>query len=145
MSYFATPNFIVYDEWFDDLKKEELDIKEQKIKTISKIHDFFYKQSDYKVGASENILQLDIKVNQKELFNNNLKNTSEKYSSISNKKFWFFKKPTKRKIKFNVTKKIICSFLIFGFLLFFGCYVFFISTSRKSEPNIPKQFFSIEK
>ena len=27
---FSKPNFIFYDEWFDDLKEEELDIKEKK-------------------------------------------------------------------------------------------------------------------
>ena len=31
------------------------------------MHDFFYEQSNYKVGASENYLQLDIKVKKKEL------------------------------------------------------------------------------
>ena len=64
MSYFAKPNFIVYDEWFDnDLKKTKHDFKNKKIKTISNIHEFFYKQSNYKVGASENNMQLDIKIN----------------------------------------------------------------------------------
>ena len=29
------------------------------------MHEFFYEQSNYKVGASENNLQLDIKVNKK--------------------------------------------------------------------------------
>ena len=146
MSYFAKPNFIVYDEWFDDLKEEELDIKEKKIKTISNIHEFFYRQSNYKVGASENNLQLDIKVNQRELFNNKcMENTSEKYSSLSNKRFWFFKKLTKSKLKFNLKKKIIYSLSIFSFLVFFGYVTVFISTSRKNESNISNQFFSIEK
>ena len=54
MSYFAKPNFIVYDEWFDnDFKKTKLDFKNTKIKTISNMHEFFYEQSNYKVGASE--------------------------------------------------------------------------------------------
>ena len=61
LSYFAKPNFIVYDEWFDnDLKKTKLNIKNKKITNISKIHEFFYVQSNYKVGASENNLQIDI-------------------------------------------------------------------------------------
>ena len=43
LSYFAKPNFIVYDEWFDnDLKKTKLNVKDKKIKTISNIHEFFY-------------------------------------------------------------------------------------------------------
>jgi len=55
LSYFAKPNFLVYDEWFDnDFKKNKLSIKNKKITNISKIHEFFYEQSNYKVGASEN-------------------------------------------------------------------------------------------
>ena len=71
MSYFAKPNYIVYDEWFDDnFKKNKLDITNKKTKLISNIHDFFYKQSNYKVGASENNLQIDIAENREELLNN---------------------------------------------------------------------------
>ena len=86
MSYFAKPNFIVYDEWFDDdLEKTKLDIKNKKIKNISNTHEFFYDQSNYKVGASEKHMQLDIKVNEKELITNNyLKKSSEKYTSATN-------------------------------------------------------------
>jgi len=70
LSYFAKPNFIVYDEWFDnDFKKTKLDFKNKKITNSSKIHEFFYEQSNYKVGASENNLQIDIDENMKELFN----------------------------------------------------------------------------
>ena len=47
---------------------------------ITKIHEFFYEQSNYKVGASENNLQLDINENREELFNNYwFANNSEKY------------------------------------------------------------------
>ena len=69
MSYFAKANFIVYDEWFDeDLEQNKLDFKNKKINS-SKIHEFFYEQSNYKVGASENNLQIDIAENREELFN----------------------------------------------------------------------------
>ena len=61
MSYFAKPNFIVYDEWFDnDFKKNKLYFKNNKITNISNIHEFFYAQSNYKVGGSENNLQIEI-------------------------------------------------------------------------------------
>ena len=88
MSYFAKPNFIVYDEWFDDhLEKNKLDVKNKKIKNISKIHEFFYEQSNYKVGASENNLQLEIKVNKKQLITNNyFKKSSDQHTSLSHKK-----------------------------------------------------------
>ena len=55
--------------------------------------NFFYEQSNYKVGASENNLQIDINENREELFNNYyFENNSEKYDSLSNKKFLFLGK-----------------------------------------------------
>jgi len=99
LSYFAKPNFIVYDEWFDnDLKKAKLNVKNKKITNISNIHEFFYEQSNYKVGASENNLKLEINEIREELFNNYyFANNSEKYDSLSNKKFLFFEKIIKNK------------------------------------------------
>ena len=42
MSYFAKPNFIVYDECFDnDFKKNKLVFKNKKTTNSSKIHEFF--------------------------------------------------------------------------------------------------------
>ena len=129
LSYFAKPNFIVYDEWFDnDLKKTKLDFKNKKLKTIVNMHEFFYEQSNYKVGASENNLQIDIDKNSKELFNiYYFENNSEKYDSLSNKKFLFFEKIAQNKIKFNLKKKFIYSLSIFGFVFFLGFLMFFIS------------------
>ena len=147
LSYFAKPNFIIYDEWFDDnLEKTKLCVKNKKIKTISNIHQFFYEQSNYKVGASENNLQSDIKVNKKELFNNNhLGNTSERDSQLSIKKFWLFEKLTKSKLKFNLTKKIIYSLSIFGFVFILGFLSFFISQSKTNESKITKKPINLEK
>ena len=95
LSYFAKPNFIVYDEWFDnDLKKKnKLDFKNKKTTNSSKIHEFFYEQSNYKIGASENNLQIDIDENREKLFNNYyFENNSKKYDSLTNKKFPIFEK-----------------------------------------------------
>ena len=138
LSYFAKPNFIVYDEWFDnDLKKTKLNVKNKKITNISKIHEFFYEQSNYKVGASENKLQINIDKNREEIFNNYyFENNSEKYSSLSNKKFMLFEKLTKNKFKFNIKKKIIYSLSIFGFVVILGLVLFFISQSKKNESTI---------
>ena len=87
MSYFAKPKFIAYHEWFDnDLKKTKLNFKNKK--NISNIHEFFYEQSNYKVGASENNLQIDSDENREELFNNYyFENNSEKYNSQQIKNF----------------------------------------------------------
>ena len=81
MSYFAKPNFIIYDEWFDDnLEKTNFYLKNKKIKTISNLHELFFEQSNYKVGASENNLQIDIDENREELFNNYyVEKNSKKY------------------------------------------------------------------
>ncbi len=146
MSYFAKPNFIVYDEWFDnDLKKITPDEKNSKITKISNIHEFFYKQSNFKVGASENNLRIDIDINREELFNNYFENNSEKYSSLSNNKFLLFKKLIKSKLKFNITKKIIYSLSIFGIVFILGFIMFFISQSKKNESKMTNKSTLLEK
>ena len=138
MSYFAKPNFIVYDKWFDnDLKKTKLNVKNKKITNISNIHEFFYEQSNYKVGASENNLQIEINENREELFNNYyFENNSEKYDSLSNTKFLFFGKITKNKLNFNIKNKIIYNLSIFGFVIILGLILFFISQFKKNESTI---------
>ena len=147
MSYFAKPNFIVYDEWFDnDLKKTKLDFKNKKITNSSKIHEFFYEQSNYKVGASENKLQIEIDKNREELFNNYyFEKNYAKYDSFSNNKFLFFEKFTKNKLKFNLKKKIIYSLSIFGFVIILGLILFFISQSKKNESTINNKSTFLEK
>ena len=147
LSYFAKPNFIVYDEWFDnDFKKTKLDFKNKKITNSSKIHEFFYEQSNYKVGASENNLQIDTTENREELFNNYyFEKHSEKYDSLSNKKFLFFEKITKNKFKFSKKRKIIYSLSIFGFVFFLGFLLFFISQSKTNKSKITIKPIVLEK
>ena len=126
MSYFAKPNFIVYDEWFDnDFKKTKLDFKNKKITTSSKIHEFFYEQSNYKVGASEN--------------------NYEKYDSLSNKKSLFFEKIAQNKLKFNLKKKFIYSLSIFGLVFLLVFLLFFISQSKTNNSKITIKQFVLEK
>ena len=147
LSYFAKPNFIVYDEWFDDnFQKTKLNVKNKKITNISKIHEFFYEQSNYKVGASENNLKIDFNENREELFNNYyFENNSETYDSLSNKKFLFFEKIPKNKFKFSIKKKIIYSLSIFGLVIILGLILFFISKSKKNESNLTNKFILLEK
>ena len=146
MSYFAKPNFIVYDEWFDnDFQKNKLNFK-KKITNISKIHQFFYEKSNYKVGASENNLQIDINENREELFKNYyFENNSEKYDSLSIKKFIFFEKIIKNIFKFSIKKKIIYSLSIFGFVIILGLLIFFISQSKKNESTLTNELILLEK
>ena len=145
--YFAKPNFIVYDEWFDnDFKKTKLNVKNKKIKTIPNLHEFFYEQSNYKVGASENNLQIGIDLNREELFNNYyFENNSETYDSLPNKKFLFFEKITKNKFKFSIKKKIIYSLSIFGIVIILGLLIFFISQSKKNESTLTNKLILLEK
>ena len=147
MSYFAKPNFIVYDEWFDnDFQKNKLNVKNKQKTNISKIHQFFYEKSNYKVGASENNLQIDINENREELFNNYyFENNSEKYDSLSNKKFLFFEKITNNIFKFSIKKKIIYSLSIFGFVIILGFLLFFISESKKNESSLTNKSILLEK
>jgi len=147
LSYFSKQNFIVYDEWFDnDLEKTKNNVNNKKKPNISKIHDFFYEKSNYKVGASENNLQIDINENREELFNNYyFENNSEKYDSLSNKKFLFFGKITKNKLKFNIKNKIIYSLSIFGFVFFLGFLLFFISQSKTNKSKITIKPIVLEK
>ena len=147
LSYFAKPNFIVYDEWFDnDFKQITTNEKNSRITKIPNIHEFFYEQSNYKVGASENNLQIDINENRAELFNNYyLKNNSEKYNSLSNKKFLFFGKITKNKLNFNIKNKLIYTLPIFGFVIILGLLLFFISQSKKNESTITNKSILLEK
>ena len=139
LSYFAKPNFIVYDEWFDNnLKKTKLDFKNKKIKTISNMHEFFYERSNYKVGASENNLQIDIDKNRGELFNNYyFENNLEKYDSLSNKKFLFFEKITKSKLKFNIKKNNLF-FINFWTCNYFGINTIFYFSNKKNWINLNK-------
>ena len=145
MSYFAKPNFIVYDEWFDNNLKKNHDEKNKKIKKISNTHEFFYEQSNYKVGASENNLQININENKEKLFNNYyFENNSEKYSSLSIKELLFFEKLIKNKLKFNLSKKIVYSISIFSFTIILGFLLFFISQYKKNEPNLTKNSILLE-
>ena len=147
LSYFAKPNFIVYDEWFDnDFKKIKLDFKNKKITNSSKIHEFFYEQSNYKIGASENNFQIEIDENREELLNDYyFENNSEKYDSLSNKKFLFLEKIAQNKLNFNIKNKIIYTFSIFGFVIILGLLLFFISQSKKNESSITNKSILLEK
>ena len=147
MYYFAKPNFIVYDEWFDnDFKKTKINVKNKKIRNFSKIHEFFYEQSNYKVGASEKNLQIDIDKNREKLFNNYyFKKNYAKYDSFSKKKFLHFEQITKNQLTHNIKKKKIYSLSIFGFVIILGLILFFISQSKKNESTITNKSILLEK
>ena len=147
MSYFAEPNFIIYDEWFDDdLEKKKLNFLNKKTKNNSKMHEFFYEQSNYIIGASENNMQFDIKTNKKELIiNNDFNKISDNYYSVPIKKSSFLKNLEKNNIKFSNTKKLFFSLSIICFILFFGYVIFVNSQYKKNESKISTNFYLQEK
>ena len=91
-------------------------------------------------------MQIDINENKEELFNKYyFEKSSEKYYSLSNKKFLFFEKISKNKVTFNIKKKIIYSLLIFRFVIILGLILFFISQSKKNESTITNKSILLEK
>ena len=90
-------------------------------------------------------MRIDIDENREELFNNYyFEKNSEKYDSLSNKKFLFFEKITKNIFKFSIKKKIIYSLSIFGIVIILGL-LFFISQSKKNESNSTNKLILLEK
>ncbi len=142
MTYFAKPNFIIYDEWFDeDLKKKKIDFQIKNQKNILNVHEFFYNQSNYLVGASENNMQFDIQINNKELIINNcLDKVYKSYPTLIFRKSKFIESIT----KYKLAKKLIYFLSIFGLVSIFGYAIFFISQSKKNELNISTDFYSQE-
>ena len=97
------------------------------------MHQFFYEQSIVKFGASENNMQLDIKINKKELLKkNHLENTFDKDIQLSIKKFRLFENLIQNKLKFNKTKKRIYSLSIFVCVLILGFILFLNSQSKEN-------------
>ena len=61
MTYYATPNFIQYDEWFDK-NIDPMDLEREKEKQFSNsVHDKFYKMSNHNliIGGSEVVEDLN--------------------------------------------------------------------------------------
>ena len=137
MSYFAKPYFIPYDEWFDnDLENSKINIEDKKRKDILSIHEFFYKQSNKKVGASENNLKLDIEKNSKQIFTNNSEKSFSKNYFLPNKeKYKLSHKSSKRKFKFRILNKSFSRLTIISFFVIFGLLIFFVSQTREKESS----------
>ena len=144
MSYFAEPNFIIYDEWFDDnLEKKKINFRNKKIKPISNIHEYFYIQSNNQIGASENNMELNIKKIKKELtINNSTDNISVNYSPLLDRKSRFFDKFKKSKFRLGPIQKLICSLSLFFSIMIFGYIKYSISHSPKNESSISINFYN---
>ena len=107
---------MLYEEWFDEDLKNKKHFEDPL---------FFYEQYSYKVYTSENNLRLEIKVIEKELISNNyLKKSSEKYTSLTHKKFSLIHKIPKSKLKFSIKKNLIYIFLALYYSWFFNVFYF---------------------
>ena len=61
MTYYAKPNYIQYDEWFDDnIDPCELEYEKEK-KFSDSVHEMFYKMSKHNliIGGSESVADLN--------------------------------------------------------------------------------------
>ena len=91
-------------------------------------------------------MKLDFKLNNKELFNKNyLENNLNNNSQLSIEKFRLFEKLTQSKLKFKLTKKIVYSLSIIGFIFTLGFLLFFTSQSKKNESTLTNKLFLLEK
>ena len=91
-------------------------------------------------------MQLDIKVNKKELSKKNyLENNSDEHSQLSIKKLRLFEKLTKSKLKFNHTNRIIYYLSLFGLVFTVGFILFFVPQSKKNESKITNKPIELEK
>ena len=148
MSYFAKPHFIPYDEWFaDNLEKDEINFIHKRKQDVSNMHEFYYRKSNNKIGASENLLKLEIeeKSSQK-LANPNTQDFLKNYFLSSKEKDKFFKKLSKNKPTFGISKYLFYRlWYILGFSLILGAIIFFISSTRENESNNNNKFLEIQK
>ena len=111
MHYPAKPYVVPFDDWFNDNSSNfENKSKAKESRSISTIHEFFYKQSYLKIGGSDNLIQttLEKKLSAKPIISSH-RNPQKSVSSRKEEKFNYFKMPTSRKLikKRSFQEKII--------------------------------------
>ena len=100
-SYPAKPYVVPHDDWFNNNDSNfEKRPKPKGIKTISTIHEFFYRQSNVKIGGSENLIQTNLeKKSSKKIIISSSQDSKESFLSRSEEKYSYSKIP-------KVTKSI---------------------------------------
>ena len=122
-SYPAKPYVVPNDDWFNDKSSNfPKKSKAKGIKNISTIHEFFYRQSDMKVGGSDNLIKTDLEKKSSEKFIiSSIRNPEESVLSRSEKKYSYSKIPKelksikKRSFKRNTFYKNLSNKKIFSF------------------------------
>ena len=100
-SYPAKPYVVPHDDWFknnsSNLKNKS---KAKETKNITTIHEFFYRQSNVKVGGSDNFIQTNLeKKSSKKIIISSSQDSKESFLSRSEEKYSYSKIP-------KVTKSI---------------------------------------
>ena len=98
-SYPAKPFEIPHDDWFNNNSSNLENKSETKgTKNITTIHEFFYRQSDLKIGGSENHIQTNLeKKSSSNIINLFFQNSKESLIFSSGEKYSYSKIPTKLK------------------------------------------------
>ena len=98
-SYPAKPYEVPYDDWFNSSSsKFENNSVNKETKNIYTIHEFFYRQSDVKVGGSDNHMQTHHeKKSSMKIIISSKQNSNGTLLSKSKEKYSYSKIPTKPK------------------------------------------------
>ena len=92
-SYPAKPYVVPHDDWFNNNSSNfENKPKAKEIKSKTTIHEFFYRQSNVKVGGSDNLIQttLEKKSSEKNIISSH--QNSNKSVSLRNEEKYSFSK-----------------------------------------------------
>ena len=98
-SYPAKPYIIPHDDWFNN-NSVNLENKSstKKTKNTSTVHEYFYRQSNIKVGGSDNHMQTYVeKKSSKKIITSSLQNSDKSFISTSKENYSYSKIPTKLK------------------------------------------------
>jgi len=143
-SYPAKPYVVPDDDWFNNnssnFKKK---FKAKGIKNISTMHEFFYRQSDLKIGGSENYIQTNLeKVSSKKIIISSIRDNDESLLSSCTEKYSNSEIPAelksikKRSFQGNNSYKISTNKKIFNFRSFFldlkSAFLKIISRKKRS-------------
>ena len=92
-SYPAKPYVVPHDDWFNNKSSNfENKPKAKEIKSKTTIHEFFYRQSNLKVGGSDNLIQTTLEKKSSEKIIISSHRNNEKLVSSSNEENYSYSK-----------------------------------------------------
>ena len=126
-SYPAKPHEVPFDDWFNNNSSNlENKSKEKGTKKITHIHDFFYRQSNEKVGGSDNIIKTTSeKKSSAKIIISSHRNSNNRFSSKYEEKYSYFKIPKElvsikeRSLQAKIIYKNLSNKNIFNFKSYF--------------------------